>query len=423
VANSAERIPDLMRRAFTLLRSGRAGPVVLEIPTDVAREEFDDAKFQYTPVKPMRSMGDPADVKAFAKLLIGAKRPVIYAGAGVLYAEAGPKLVQLAELLACPVGVTLTGKSAFPENHPLYLGAGASTTTKMLYDFLNRADVVAGIGTSFTKSNFVTPVPAGKVMLQITNDSRDINKDYTIEQGIVGDVGLVLDQLLVEVKAQLGSTKRDSPPVAKEIAAVRDEWMKEWGPRFTSDEAPLSPYRILGELNKLVDLDKTIITHDSGSQRNEMVPFWKSTKPLTYIGWGKSTQLGFGLGVMMGAKIARPDHLCINVMGDAAFGMTGLDFETAVRSNIPILTVVVNNNDMACETHNMATSHEIFGSRSLYGEYAAIGKALGGYSERVTEPKEIAPAFQRAIKQVQSGKSSLLEFMIKQETQYPVFPR
>src|SRR5206468_3587081 len=146
-----------------------------------------------------------------------------------------------------------------------------------------------------------------------------------------------------------------------------------------------------------VDVPNTIITHDAGSPRDQISPFWEPIAPLTYIGWGKTTQLGYGLGLAMGAKLAQPEKLCINVWGDAAIGFTGMDFETAVRERIPILSVLLNNFSMAIELKVMATATEKYRSTDISGNYADFAKALGGWGERVTQPDDIVPAIKRAI--------------------------
>jgi acetolactate synthase-1/2/3 large subunit len=193
-------------------------------------------------------------------------------------------------------------------------------------------------------------------------------------------------------------------------------WLKEWEPRLTSNEAPLSPYRVLGDLYKTVDVANTIITHDAGSPRDQLSPFWRTTKPLTYIGWGKTTQLGYGLGLAMGAKLAHPDKLCINVWGDAAIGFTGMDFETAVRENIPILSILLNNFSMAIEIPIMPISQKKYKSTDISGDYAAMAKAFGGYGERITRPEDIIPAIKRGIAATRKGQAALLEFITKKET-------
>jgi thiamine pyrophosphate-dependent acetolactate synthase large subunit-like protein len=172
------------------------------------------------------------------------------------------------------------------------------------------------------------------------------------------------------------------------------------------------------EFMNLTDRKDIIVTHDAGSPRNQLVPFYQAPIPRSYIGWGKSHALGTGLGLIMGAKLAAPEKFCVNFMGDAAFGMTGLDFETAVRCNIPTLTIVLNNNFMAAETSHMKASHERYRTQEVGGNYAEIGRALGGWAERIEEPGRIKAAIHEARKATQDGKSALLEFITSRESRY-----
>jgi thiamine pyrophosphate-dependent acetolactate synthase large subunit-like protein len=411
----ADEVPNILRRAFTQLRNGRGGPCVVEVPTDVMNEEM-TGELDYTPVLSTRYGPDPLDVVRAAEMLVAAKNPVIYAGGGVHYAEAWPQLKQLAELLAIPVCTSLGGKSSFPEDHPLSLGSGGLAFPKAVHQFLHNADVIFGVGCSFTETSFGIAMPKGKSFIQATLDPIDLNKDVEVEVGLLGDAALSLDALIAAVE-DLVEGPRDNEPVAKEIAAVHEAWLAEWMPKLTSTQNPMTPYRVLWDLQNTVDKDNTIITHDAGSPRDQLSPFWRATKPLSYIGWGKTTQLGYGLGLAMGAKLVRPDALCINVWGDAAIGFTGMDFETAVRERIPILSILLNNFSMAIELKIMEVSTEKYRSTDISGNYADMAKAFGGYGERVTDPAEIIPAIQRGIAQTEAGVPALLEFITSQEVE------
>jgi acetolactate synthase-1/2/3 large subunit len=414
--NFADRIPEMMRRAFTYLRTGRPGPVLLEVPVDVLTEEFDDVKFQYKPVKTIRTAGDPADIRIAARALIAARSPVIRAGQGVLHASAWDELRELAELLQIPVFTTNSGKSGFPENHPLALGAGGNTRPRAVIHFLDKADLVFAIGSSCTKEYFTTPIPDGKRIIQSTVDERDINKDYALEHAVIGDAKLVLRQLVDEIKEQIGAEgKKKNSSVVKEIKAVKDDWLKEWLPKLTSDEVPINPYRVVWDMMKTLDREKTIITHDSGSPRNQLLPFWECLVPGSYIGWGKSTPLGASLGFSMGAKLARPEKTAVAFMGNAAFGMVGMDFETAVRENIPILVVLVNNSVLGGYSSDYPLADKRYHLTSQSGDYAKVAAGLGGYSEKIEHPDEIIPALKRAQKAVDSGQPALLEIITCEE--------
>lgn len=420
--NAAARIPQMFRRAFTLLRAGRPGPVMLELPTDVLAEEAPEDGTAYTPVRPSRPLGDPQDVREAVRMLLAARAPVIAAGQGVLYAGATEELRRLAELVQVPVFTTLNGKSAFPEDHPLALGAGGRSGPKTLDHFLGRADLVFGIGTSFTRSAYIVPIPPGKTMVQITIDEQDVNKDYPIAHAVIGDARAVLGQLIEEVTRQLGPEgRRNDTTVAREVQTVKAEFLRAWMPRLTSDEVPISPYRVIWDLMHTVDRRRTIVTHDAGNPRDQIVPFYEAVVPHGYVGWGKSTQLGTGLGLAMGARLAFPDRLCVNIMGDAAFGMVGMDFETAVRARIPILTVVLNNGLMGGYEKHLPVSTARYRLRYLSGDYVRVAEGLGGYTERVEKPHELVPALRRCIAEVEAGRAALLEVLTREEPVYPTY--
>jgi thiamine pyrophosphate-dependent acetolactate synthase large subunit-like protein len=402
---------EALRRAFTQVKNGRPAPVLIEFPSDLLREEI-SGPIDYQKTPRLKSGPDPRSVSEIAAALVDAQRPVIVAGQGVHYGKAWKQLCDLAELLEAPVMTTLPGKSAFPENHPLSLGSGGVAFSRQLHTFLNNADLVFGIGCSFTRSSFATPMPNGKRIAHATLDPTDINKDVPVELAAVGDAGLTLDALLAEVKDRLhGKGRGRLDAVTGEIRALNRDWMEQWMPRLTQNTKPLSPYRVIWDLLHTVDVKETIITHDAGSPRDQLSPFWVSEAPLGYIGWGKTTQLGYGLGIAMGAKLAKPEKLCINVWGDAAIGFTGMDFETAVRERIPILSILMNNFSMAIELKVMPVSTEKYRSTDISGNYADFARALGGYGERVTEPEQIVPAIRRGIEKTREGTPALLEFI------------
>ncbi len=418
--NSADRIADSLRRAFARLKMGRPGPVMLEIPADVAAEEVDASVVEgYRPVKSTTSGGNPQDVLEAAEALLRANHPVIHAGQGVMYADASEELAELAELIQVPVLTTMAGKGAIHEKHRLALGSASGVMSGPTYHFLSRADLVFGVGTSFTQHGMTTPIPAGKTLIHATNDPIDISKNYDVDYPIVGDAKLVLRQF-IDACTDLLSTRpaRHDGSLAEEIATVREGWLSEWMPKLTSDETPITPYRVIWEFMQAVDPSQAIVTHDSGSPRDQLMPFYQSGGPRTYLGWGKSHGLGTGLGLNIGAKLADPNKFCVNFMGDAAFGMTGLDFETAVRCNIPTLTVVFNNSTMAIETASMRLSHERYSTRDLGGNYAEMAHAMGGWAERVEDPGDVAPAIGRARQATENGEAALLEFVTSEESAF-----
>ena len=413
----SEHIVAAMRRTFNALKNGRPGPTMVEVPADLMTADF-SGPINYTPVRRARSAGDERDIDEAAKLLIDARCPMIIAGQGVLYAEATDELVALADLLEVPVMTTTDGKSGFPEDHPLALGSGGIVYTGQGYHFLQDADVIFAIGTSLTKHNITTPViPAGKSIIHATNDTRDLYKINDTALPIVGDAKLVLAQLVEAVKERLRGKPRGTA-TRQTIAKLRNEWLGKWEAKLRSTERPICPYFVISEFMRVIPSEDAIVTHDSGSPRDQVLPFYVAKKPRGYLGWGKSHQLGTGLGLAIGAKVGAPDKFCVNIMGDAAFGMTGLDFETAARSGIPMTTIVLNNSTMAIETHAMAYSHEKYRTRDLGGSYANIARDLGGWSERVDNPAEVGNAILRARKENENGRAALLEFITSAETAF-----
>ena len=414
LAHSVQELPDVMRRAYQAMRSGKGGPVLVEIPAEVW--EADHAgEWDYTPVPMQRAAPDPAAIKEAARALLAAKNPLLWAGQGVLYAEASDLLVTLAELVPAPVVTTNPGKSAIPENHPLALGASTRSRPKMFTEFMARADLVFAVGSSLTKTPFGPGVPPGKQIIHSTNEASDINKEYSVAHSLVGDASLVLEAMIEEVGRQKGSGVGTAlSDLEDEVAAVKRAWQEEWSAHLNSDEVPINQYRVIRDLTRTVDRDSVIITHDSGSPREQLLPFWETTAAGSYMGWGKSTQLGYSLGLTMGAKLAAPDKLCVNVMGDSAIGMTGMDIETAARYGIAILTSVFNNGVMAAERGVLKISDEKFGAMAVGGNYAKVAEGLNVASTRVEKPGDIAPTIKDAVGITQSGAPFLLEVVVKE---------
>ena len=420
--NTPEMLVPALRRAFSMARNGRPGPVLIEVPGDMWNQEI-KGEIDYKPTRRILSAPSAADVDAAAAKLIAAKRPLIYAGQGIHYAKAWPELKAVAELLESPVTTSLEGKSSFPETHALSLGSGGVAMPKAVFQHVQEADVIFGAGASFTATGFGIrfPTNSDKTFIHNTLDPMDVNKNIHTDYPLVGDSKLTLEMLHAAVKDRIKKPRGLTADVHKRIREQNDPWMAEWNPRLTSESKPLSPYRVIWDLMQVADVANTIITHDAGSPRDELSPFWRSVTPLSYIGWGKSTQLGYGIGLAMGAKLAHPDKLCINMWGDAAIGMTGMDFETAVRNNIPILSILFNNYAMAMEFKVMAVSRAKYHSTDISGNYADWAKALGGYSERVTEPDQVVHALLKGIAATKEGKPALLEFITTQDKVYSTF--
>ncbi|MDE2722787.1 MAG: thiamine pyrophosphate-dependent enzyme, partial [Gemmatimonadota bacterium] len=406
--------------AFHALRNGISGPVVVEMTSDVCAEEIPADAQNYHSPKRAQQMPSSGDIKDAVTALLAAKNPVIWAGHGVVFAGATDEIEELADLTATPVFCTMPGKSAFDERHPLALGAGSGATTGPVHHWLKNCDVLLALGSSLTRTPYAQSVPSCKVLIQNTDNPDDINKDEAVDIGLIGDVKLTLQAIIDEVKAQIGEP-RNSDRVAAEIAQAKKQWLDTWTPLLTSNEEPLNPYRVINEINNTLDRENSIVTHDAGAPRDSIVPFYTATTPHSYIGWGKTTHLGFGIPLMIGAKLAHPDKFCLNMMGDGAFGMSGLDIETSARAGIPITTVLLNNGGMATYPGGFPTARERYGVSNMQGNYAQIAEGMGAVGITVKKADKMRPALQEAQRLNADGKTVLIDVHTSMESKQSRF--
>ncbi len=405
-----EDVGAAMRRAFNALKNGPAGPVVVELTTDVCREEIPEQALSYQSPRLSKQQPSSGDIKDAVKALLAASNPLLWAGQGVLTSRATDELKQLAELTGIPVFCTMPGKSAMDERHPLCLGAGSGMTTAAAAKWLEGSDLVLALGSSMTRTFYGQSIRGKKFLIQNTENAADMNKDEWVDIGLLGDTKLTIEALLEEVRTQIGKPRED---LAKRNAAIiaekRSEWLKEWAPLLQSDEEPLNTYRVIHEIDQTLDRENSMVTHDAGAPRDSIVPFYTATTPHSYIGWGKTTHLGFGIPLMIGAKMANPDRFCLNFMGDGAFGMSGTDLETSARTGFPITTVLLNNGGMATYPGGFPTAREKYGVSHMLGDYAKIAEAMGAVGLRVKKVAEMAPALEKAKRLNADGKAVLID--------------
>ncbi len=421
---STDVIPALMRRATESLKNGRPGPVMVEMQRDAMGGEVPDSAVEnYVPTSKHIFAPSASDISDVADKLLNASKPAIWAGQGVLHAGATAELQELAELTQIPVMTTMPGKSAMDERHPLALGAANRTAPKPVWTWLKESDVLFAIGASLTVTNYGIDLPPCKFLIHCTNNPSDISKEYSTDIGLVGDAGETLRLLIDEIKGRIGEEgRRGDTSVQEAVAQVRAEWNADWADLLNSDMVPINPYRLLKEIGKAVDHENTVMTHDAGHPRDQMMPFYTATKPHTYIGWGKSTHLGYGIGLMIGAKMAMPERFCVNFMGDAAFGMSGLDIETSVRSGNPITTIVLNNGTMGGYNKSLPVAMEKYNAGNMTGDYAMVAEGLGARGLTVTQPEEIGPAVREAHREnFENGRSALIDVHTQQELNFSIY--
>ena len=292
-----EQIPAVMRRAFHALRNGPSGPVAVEMTEDVCGREVPADAPDYR--SPRMSLQAPAngDVEEAARLLLEAEKPLIWSGAGVLFSGASRELTELAELTGIPVFCTLAGKSGFDERHPLSLGAGSRAMNLAARTSILECDLLLAAGASLGRSPYAHEIRPDTVIIQNSSNPDDINKDEAVAVGLIGDARLTLAALVEEVKSRVGEPGREERKqrVVAEIAALKKEWVAEWTPLLTSGEQPLNPYRVIHAIDRTLDRENSIVTHDAGATRDSMIPFYTATVPHSYVGWGRTTHLGFGI--------------------------------------------------------------------------------------------------------------------------------
>jgi acetolactate synthase-1/2/3 large subunit len=410
-------VTAVMRRAFSALKHSPTGPVIVELPADVATMAVGAGTPEHIPIARARSGGDPDAVAAAIDRIHTARAPFVVAGHGVLLADATAALIEFVELYQLPVITTLSGKSAFPERHSLSVGTASVVATDPVVATVQGADLAVVVGSSLSRHFLSLEIPTGIEVIHITDDARDFHKTDHAALTLLGDARLILEQLVTHTQAG-GAPRTPRMSITTDLAAAKAASVRGWEHKLASEERPITPYRVIRDFMLTFDPDEVIVTHDSGSPRDQLSPWYVCGGPNSYLGWGKSHALGAGLGLTIGAKLAAPEKLAVHFHGDAAFGMTGLDLETAVRINAPIISVVLNNSTMAIETHSLVDSHREFGTRDIGGDYVAIATALGVDARRVEDPAELQEAFRWAATANRAGRSALLEIVTSAETDF-----
>src|SRR6266850_1726035 len=411
----ADQVPDYVRRAFTHLRSGRPGPVLLLIPRDLG--EYDEAEHPYSPVKGWRSGPDPDDVKTAIKTLLAAKSPLLHVGEGVLYADAAAELLQFAEAAQVPVMTTLKAKGAFPEHHPLSVGVRGAMTEH----YLRGCDVLFSIGSSLFPNRFSHAVPEAekKTIVQCTVDTLDLNRSYETRHAVVGDARLTLQALIEELSKRGGVAKK--PALLEEIRGQKQAFMAKFKPWLESNETPINPYRVLGDLMKVLDPKHSFVTADSGNTRDQASTVYETHIPRGFLGWGNVSTLGFSLAGAVAAKLAFPNRASVLVTGDAGVCYMMGNFEAVARYKIGVTVLHINNGGYSGYGPGFwGAGHDPYTWKvSDHGTacMANMAKAVGFHAEDISQPSEIIPALKRALDENARGRPAFLEF---QASHHPV---
>ena len=415
-----ERLHEFMRRAFTMLRTGRPGPVVLAIPD--ADALYDEAADPYVPVTGWKSLPNPADVAHAVQLLLGAQHPLIYAGEGVIYAGASAELKELAELANAPVISTLKAKGAFPEDHPLFVGVRGDQVDH----YLNKCDLLLAVGSSLSPGRFSHGIPNAvkKTIIHCTVDELHVNKAYPTAAALIGDARFTLQALNKELSDKTSGNGRPPGNVAAEVKAARDDAMAQYRQAMASTDRPINPYRVYAGLMEALDPLNSFVTHESGNTRDQLSTVYDTLVPRGFLGWGNVSSLGFSLAATIAAKISFPQKHCVAVTGEAGLGYMMGNLEVALRQKLGITVAHVSNGGFAGygpgfwgDGHDPFT-HHVLGYDEV--DMSRVIGELGYHTERVTEPSEVVPALKRALAANDSGQPAYIEFIC---SQYPIYGR
>ena len=415
-----ERLPEFMRRAFTMLRTGRPGPVILAIPD--ADAQYDETADPYIKVKGWKSAPDPADVAAAVDLILKAQDPLIYAGEGVIYAGASTELKSFAELVNAPVITTLKAKGAFPEDHPLFVGVRGDQVDH----YLAKSDLVLAVGSSLSPGRFSHGIPnaVNKTIIHCNVDELHVNKSYPTAQALIGDARFTLQALTAEVSAKTSGNGRPAGKVASEVKSARDTAMAQYREAMASTDKPINPYRVCAGLMEALDPHSSFVTHESGNTRDQLSTVYDTLEPRGFLGWGNVSSLGFSLAATIAAKLSFPQKHCVAVTGEAGLGYMLGNLEVPLRQKLGITVAHVSNGGFAGYGPGFwGDGHDPFTHKVLDYNEVDMSKVIGemGYhTERVTEPSEVVLALKRALAANESGQPAYIEFIC---SQFPIYGR
>ena len=413
-----ERVPEFMRRAFTLLRSGRPGPVILAVPDPTGT--YDETADPYRPVKGWKHGPAPEDVAGAVDLLTQAQKPLIYAGEGVIYGGAAEELVAFAELANAPVVTTLKAKGAFPENHPLFVGVRGGQVTS----YLNNSDLIFAVGTSLSPGRFSHRIPnaVGKTIVHCDVDDLHLNKSYPTAQAVIGDARYTLQALADELAGRPNPSTRSREDVALEVKNERDAGMAQYREAMASTDKPINPYRVYAGLMEVLDPYNSFITHESGNTRDQLSTVYDTLVPRAFLGWGNVSTLGFGWAASVAARMADPQRPAVTVTGEAGLGYMLGNLEVALRQNLGVTVAHISNGGFAGygpgfwgPGHDPFT-HSVLGPDDV--DMSRVIGELGFHTERVSEPSEVEPALRRALAVNESNRPAYIEFLC---SQFPVY--
>jgi acetolactate synthase-1/2/3 large subunit len=410
--DSPDLFPEIIEKAFALAESGRPGPVLVDVPMDIFSRKVDVARFERLRLNTRdlaRPSLDEATATAIVKKLIAAKRPVLYAGGGVMLAKATPELREFVDHLQLPVAHTLMGKGALPDDHPLVLGMTGFWGTKFINEQCRGADWILGLGTRFSEADcsswepeYTFSFPPTK-LIHIDIDPAEIGRNYPVEIGAVADLRQALVALTRAARRLVPEGVR-RPKLVRDIAAARAKFVAGNQGHATSTAWPMRPERILADVRAALPRN-ALITTDVGWNKNGVGQQFPILEPGTIFTPGGYATMGFGAPAALGAKVARPDRVVVALVGDGGFGQNPAMLATAFEEDIAVVWVIMNNFAFGTiagleKAHYGTTFATVFekNGKPYSPDYAAIARAYGVDGVKVRAAAEFGPALERAIK-------------------------
>ncbi|MFW9878521.1 MAG: thiamine pyrophosphate-binding protein [Candidatus Thorarchaeota archaeon] len=427
--SSVLQLPTVMQRAFNLMLTGRRGPVVIDLPMDVQAVAMDvDLQIPLERRSIGRILGDPEEIKRIVNLLKEAKRPVLLLGGGVVTSNAYEEVKELAEKVGAAVVVTMMGKDAFPNDHPLFAWSTGSKGTTVGLKITSTADVLLAVGCRFAdetassyKDGVSFSIPPTK-LIQIDIDPQEIGKNYPVTVGLVGDAKACLRQIIDgfgDYKKEYENTR-----YFKEIQEEKEKWFKFLDKHRDGKKAPVMISTVLQEIRQFFDRN-TVFVSSSGNVQAQMIQELEFYEPKTCLTAGGFSTMGYSVPTAIGAKlgsidIGKPDKKVVALVGDGDFMMTISELSVAVQLGLTNIFFIVLNNYGWIAIKDLQQS--AFGEDRDYGtafydkdgnpyspDFAKIGEAFGCYSEKISRKEEIIPALERSTK---SGKPAVIEILV-----------
>ena len=411
IVKNVDILADTLRKAFAIAKTGRPGPVLVDITKDVTAQSCEYEPVQISDPKPEKNYTQE-DIACAVNMIKAAKKPFIYVGGGATISGASEELEKFAQIIESPVCDTLMGKGAFDGHHPLYTGMIGMHGTKASNYGVSECDLLIALGARFSDrvvGNARAFAKNAKV-LQFDIDAAEINKNIHTDGSVVGD----LKQILTDVNAQL--TKQDHTEWLAEIDAFKEKF-----PLYYDQSKLTCPY-IMEELDRVTG-GSAIVSTDVGQHQMWAAQYYKYREPRTFLTSGGLGTMGYGLGACIGAKVGKPDKICVNIAGDGCFRMNMNELATASRYHLPIIEIIIDNHVLGMVRQWQTLFYGKRYSQTVFNDnidYCKVAEGLGCTAVRITRREEVGPAIEKAIAE---NKPVVLDCMIEADDKvFPMVP-